>query len=207
MRSKPFLLAVGLSLALLSVAAIGASTLSLEEADLYAYSDPYEVYRGADGDVIVSDAGVGIWHVSATGVYTTYLLSADVLGARPDTGGDIWFMRDANGDGVAESIDHFLSLQVDGSESTGMIFNPTNPTQFIVSVQHPDSTDIPGGMGDALWEFDLSDVVPPPCDGAHGRYNRSCTNIEDFKFVDDLKKAGRKDAHDDHGRGRGRRWW
>ena len=29
-------------------------------------------------------------------------------------GGDIWFARDVNSDGVAESLDHFMSLQVNG---------------------------------------------------------------------------------------------
>jgi streptogramin lyase len=96
MRLQPICLALGLGLAMLSVVVIGASTLTLEEADLYAYSDPYDVYRGANGDVVVSDAGVGIWHVSATGVYTTYLLSADVLGARPDADGDIWYTNGAD---------------------------------------------------------------------------------------------------------------
>ncbi len=79
-------------------------------------------------------------------------------------GGDIWFARDTNNDGVAESIDHFMSIKTDGSEATGMIFNPSQPSQFVVSVQHPDSTDITlyeDGFGDALWVFDLSGVVAP----------------------------------------------
>lgn len=79
-----------------------------------------------------------------------------------DEGGDIWFARDANGDGVAESIDHFMSLRVAGAESTGMIFHPTEPTRFVVAVQHPSSTDlgsVPGGFGDAVWEFDLAGVA------------------------------------------------
>ncbi|MEZ4279865.1 MAG: DUF839 domain-containing protein [Myxococcota bacterium] len=74
------------------------------------------------------------------------------------TGGDIWFARDLDADGVAESIDHFMSLRVSGSEATGMIFNPLAPTEFVVHIQHPDSTDldlVPGGFGDALWEFDI----------------------------------------------------
>ncbi len=74
------------------------------------------------------------------------------------TGGDIWFARDTDDDGVAESLDHFLSIRVAGSEATGMIFNPLRPTQFVVNVQHPTSTDldeVPGGFGDAMWEFDV----------------------------------------------------
>ena len=89
-------------------------------------------------------------------------------------GGDIWFARDADNDGVAESLDHMLSLQVNQSEATGMIFNPTDPTKFIVAVQHPASTalqDANGeftGFGDAIWEFDLSGVVAPKCEAGEG---------------------------------------
>ncbi len=75
------------------------------------------------------------------------------------TGGDIWFARDADNDGVAESVDHFLSLRVDGSEATGMIFNPVFPEEFAIAVQHPDSTDlsnVPDGLGDAVWLFNLT---------------------------------------------------
>ena len=85
---------------------------------------------------------------------------------RGDVGGDIWFARDTDQDGVAESIDHFMSLQVNGSESTGMIFHPMQPTKFVVAVQHPNSTDleaVPEGFGDAVWEFDLAKAVPPSC--------------------------------------------
>lgn len=77
------------------------------------------------------------------------------------TGGDIWFARDTNNDGVAESIDHFMSLRVAGSEATGMIFNPVLPTEFSVCVQHPNSTDlstVTNGIGDAVWSFDLSGI-------------------------------------------------
>ncbi|MDT8437701.1 MAG: DUF839 domain-containing protein [Wenzhouxiangellaceae bacterium] len=83
-----------------------------------------------------------------------------------DVGGDIWFARDVDSDGVAESLDHFLSLQVAGSESTGMLFDPVDPTTFFVAIQHPTSTDleiVPDGMGDALWEFNIAGAVPPPC--------------------------------------------
>ena len=88
---------------------------------------------------------------------------------RGDVGGDVWFVRDTNQDGVGESLDHFMSLQVAGSESTGMIFNPVLPTKFVVAVQHPTNTNlevVPEGFGDAVWEFDLSKTVPPPCRSA-----------------------------------------
>jgi hypothetical protein len=76
-------------------------------------------------------------------------------------GGDIWFIRDTDNDGVAESLDHFMSIRADGSEATGMIFNPKVPTQFVIAVQHPDSTDlanVPNGLGDAVWAFDLASI-------------------------------------------------
>jgi hypothetical protein len=59
--------------------------------------------------------------------------------------GDIWRARDANNDGVAESIGRWISLGVDGSEPTGMISDPKNPKRFYVVVQHPSSDN------DAIW--------------------------------------------------------
>ena len=116
-------------------------------------------------------------------------------------GGDIWFARDMDNDGVAESLDHFLSIQVDGSEATGMVFNPAEPNKFVVAVQHPDSTDlsnVPNGFGDAVWEFDLATVVPPTCDGPRSqwmsfdkqsrRWVRACSTANDFNFVRQLEK-------------------
>lgn len=115
-------------------------------------------------------------------------------------GGDIWFARDTDNDGVAESLDHFLSVQADGAEATGMIFNPAKPTQFVVAVQHPDSTGIAAGQGDALWVFDLTDVVAPVCEKSkrHSYISnvRTCSNDGDFHFVKALEHAGRKDRHD-----------
>lgn len=126
-----------------------------------------------------------------------------------NVGGDVWFVRDTNNDGVAESVDHFMSLQVKGAENTGMIFNPANPTQFIINVQHPESTDVDGGMGDATWLLDLKDVVAPPCsvendedgeyehserDDDHGKRNKvkTCSNSDDTNFAHKLIKAGKK---------------
>jgi hypothetical protein len=131
-------------------------------------------------------------------------------------GGDIWFLRDTNSDGVAESLDHFLSLQVKGAESTGMIFNPADPAQFIISIQHPESTGVDGGMGDALWMFDMANVIAPPCTSYSSEesdteenerlafYQRgyknnrkvnngvkTCSDSEDNNFIKSLFKAGR----------------
>lgn len=115
-----------------------------------------------------------------------------------DVGGDIWFLRDANNDGITESVDHFMSIQVNGAEATGMVFNPAKPTQFVVSVQHPSSTDINGGQGDALWLFDISNVVPPSCENKqrylHHNFSRhrwvsTCSHSWDFNYIRSLKKA------------------
>ncbi|HEY0945393.1 MAG TPA: alkaline phosphatase PhoX [Opitutaceae bacterium] len=98
-----------------------------------------------------------------------------------NVGGDIWFARDADNDGIAESVDHFMSIRADGCEATGMIFNPAKPTEFVVAVQHPDSTDlaqVPNGLGDAVWRFDLS-------------------TIDNKAFLKRLEKAGRpRHKHD-----------
>lgn len=105
------------------------------------------------------------------------------------TGGDIWFMRDENNDGVAESLDHFMSIRVAGSEATGMIFNPKKPTEFVVAVQHPTSTDlsvVPSGFGDALWTFDVKHVAAPCPSGDPEQ--RECRKNE---VVRQLKKAGK----------------
>lgn len=112
-----------------------------------------------------------------------------------DIGGDVWFLRDADGDGVAESLDHFLSLQVKGAENTGMIFRPAHPTQFIINVQHPDSTaDTINGQGDATWLIDLKDVVAPPCVGDRDD-NRDRRDVKtcgaDANFGKQLIKAGK----------------
>ncbi len=143
-------------------------------------------------------------------------LAQDALGNiyivedKPDpmvAGDDVWFLRDTNGDGVAESIDHFMSLQVKGAESTGMIFNPAKPTQFIINVQHPESTGIAGGQGDATWMYDLTNVVAPPCirdenerdDEDRGMHRfgskqaqvKTCSKSDDSNFIKKLIRAAK----------------
>ena len=54
-----------------------------------------------------------------------------------------------------------MSIQVDGAEATGMIWNPIIKTEFSVAVQHPDSTDlalVPDGLGDAVWIFNVTPI-------------------------------------------------
>ncbi|MEX2479390.1 MAG: alkaline phosphatase PhoX [Gammaproteobacteria bacterium] len=109
--------------------------------------------------------------------------------------GDVWFARDMDNDGVAESLDHFMSLQVSGAENTGMLFNPNNPTEFWLTSMHPRSVDLanfPDGIGDALWKFDIANIAPPACEGprsnwmtfdkASRRWVRACSNTRDFNL-------------------------
>lgn len=52
---------------------------------------------------------------------------------------DIWFLYDADRDGIAESIGRWASLSTPGSEPTGLYFDPFRPNIAYVNVQHADS--------------------------------------------------------------------
>lgn len=52
---------------------------------------------------------------------------------------DIWFAKDEDNDGVAESIGKWASLSTKGAESTGLYFDPFRPNVAYINVQHPDS--------------------------------------------------------------------
>ena len=67
-------------------------------------------------------------------------------------------LRDSDRDGVAESLDLFLTMGVAGAENTGMIWDPNNPHEFLIAIQHHASMSVAGGMGDALWKV----TVPEP---------------------------------------------
>ena len=133
-----------------------------------------------------------------------------------DVGGDIWFARDLDSDGIAESLDHFMSLRVAGAEATGMVFHPHDHTRFVLSVQHPFSTDrrlVTGGFGDAVWEFDVADAKPPACLGPRREWlirqttevrvagevlrpdpeptlSAACRSDDDLRFIQQLKRLG-----------------
>jgi secreted PhoX family phosphatase len=75
-------------------------------------------------------------------------------------GGDIWYFRDDDMDGVAESLDQIACNRVSGSESSGMVWSKKNNDQFsfYVTLQHPASTDLanyPQGFGDAIWKLTM----------------------------------------------------
>ena len=54
---------------------------------------------------------------------------------------DIWLLKDANKDGVAESVGKWASLSTTGAEPTGLYFSKSNPNVAYVNVQHPTSGD------------------------------------------------------------------
>ena len=50
---------------------------------------------------------------------------------------DVWFAKDADNDGVAESISKWISLTTAGAESTGLYFDKFDPNKAYINVQHP----------------------------------------------------------------------
>ena len=56
---------------------------------------------------------------------------------------DIWFAKDLNGDGdltdPGEGLGRWASNGTQGSEFTGLYFDPTNSRRAWVNIQHPDS--------------------------------------------------------------------
>ncbi|MEZ4804063.1 MAG: esterase-like activity of phytase family protein [Bacteroidia bacterium] len=63
--------------------------------------------------------------------------------------GDIWKAKDNNSDGVAETLELWASLGVDGAEPTGLI-STNNANEFLVCIQHPSSGN------DAIWKITTS---------------------------------------------------
>lgn len=54
---------------------------------------------------------------------------------------NIWFAKDTDRDGVAESVGVWASLATNGAEPTGLFFDLNNPNVAFVNVQHPFSGD------------------------------------------------------------------
>lgn len=62
-----------------------------------------------------------------------------IIEDQPGGVGDIWFARDADHDGVAETIGKWASLSTQGAESSGLYFDKFKPDVAYVNVQHPSS--------------------------------------------------------------------
>lgn len=56
-----------------------------------------------------------------------------------DAAGDIWGTVDADNNGVADYVGRFASLSTVGAEPTGLYFNPFDPNEMFVNVQHASS--------------------------------------------------------------------
>ena len=69
-----------------------------------------------------------------TGRKGNLCFTEDIGGTNPVD--DLFCAIDANDDGVAEALGRFAILTTSGAEPTGILFNPTNPGEFLVDVQH-----------------------------------------------------------------------
>ncbi len=58
---------------------------------------------------------------------------------QPGGVGDIWFAKDEDNDGVAETIGKWASLSTQGAESSGLYFDKFNPRVAYLNVQHPSN--------------------------------------------------------------------
>jgi secreted PhoX family phosphatase len=58
---------------------------------------------------------------------------------QPGGQADVWLARDADGDGVADSVSRWASMSTQGAEPTGLYFDVTNPNIAFINVQHPSS--------------------------------------------------------------------
>lgn len=62
-----------------------------------------------------------------------------VVEDQPGGVADIWFARDADGDGVAESMGRWASMTTAGAEPTGLYFDKFDPNVAYLNIQHADS--------------------------------------------------------------------
>jgi hypothetical protein len=73
---------------------------------------------------------------------------------------DIWFVRDADNDGVADSVARWASLSTVGAEATGLYFDKFDVNVAYVNVQHPDSLVDSTIMISAIPEPNLASAIP-----------------------------------------------
>ncbi len=73
---------------------------------------------------------------------------------------DIWFARDSDNDGVADSVARWASLSTIGAEATGLYFDKFDNNVAYVNVQHPDSLVDSTIMISAIPEPNLASAIP-----------------------------------------------
>ncbi|MCQ8180457.1 DUF839 domain-containing protein [Methylomonas sp. SURF-1] len=79
-----------------------------------------------------------------------------IIEDQPAGSADIWFAKDADKDGVAESIGRWATMSTAGAEPTGLYFDINDPNVAYLNIQHTDS-DI-----DRLIEIRTPAAVPVP---------------------------------------------
>lgn len=58
---------------------------------------------------------------------------------QPGGSADIWFAKDVDGDGMAESVSRWATMPTVGAEPTGLYFDVTNPNIAFINVKHTSS--------------------------------------------------------------------
>jgi streptogramin lyase len=126
MRIKLALLLAALALALIPIVLSSASSLALEEADLTAFGQVYEINRGADGQLYISDYGAQeLWRVDpVTGAYTVYAVGR-VTDAKANGAGDMWWADAADGFGTMPVTGDTMTSWMlgDGQQLNGVAFD------------------------------------------------------------------------------------
>ncbi len=126
----------------------------------------YSIALGETPEVklFVSDATIN----EATGTSVAALLTSPdnlaldadgniyIIEDQPGGAADIWLARDADQDGVAESMGRWATMSTVGAEPTGLYFSLFDPNVAYVNVQHADS-DI-----DRMMKITATSEVPVP---------------------------------------------
>ncbi len=64
-----------------------------------------------------------------------------IIEDQPGGAADIWFAKDTNRDGIADSLGRWASLSTPGAEPTGLYFDKFDPNIAYLNVQHPTGGD------------------------------------------------------------------
>ena len=81
--------------------------------------------------------------------------------------GDVWTAIDQDNDGVAEGVGRWASLSTLGSEPSGLYFNPLDPNEAFINVQHPTNRPPADALGDATFRILISGTQSGDFDGDH----------------------------------------
>lgn len=124
--------------------------------------DSNEVKRFVSRDTLDESKGISV----GTSLANPDNLAIDSAGNiyivedQPAGMADIWFARDDNNDGVAESLARWASLSTLGAEPTGLYFDKFDANVAYVNVQHPDSEIDSTIMISATPESNLASIMP-----------------------------------------------